>query len=277
MINKSIENAQVKVESYHFDMRKHLVEYDDVVNTHRDVIYGERNKVLSGADLKANIHEMLGEQLSEIVHSTLDGRPIEWDIDAFLAEVGTILPPPPELMDYDRLTRMGLDQIEDTLLAHAETLYGQVEEAMGRETMAEIESRLMLQAIDTNWVQHLTAMENLRQGIGLYAYGQRDPLVMYKKQGMEQFQNLQRKIQSDIAHMVFRVPFTFGQPTNGRAQSGLPRGKAAPKQPSRETAVSRVGSAGRRSDVPAAVGKKVGRNQQCPCGSGKKYKRCHGG
>ena len=279
MINKSIENAQVKVESHHFDMRKHLVEYDDVVNTHRDVIYRERNKVLSGADLKANIQEMLGEQLSEIVHETLgDGRPVNWDIDGFLAEVGTILPPPPDLMDYDRLTLMGLDRIEDILLTHAESLYGQMEEAIGREDMAEIERRLMLQAIDRNWVQHLTAMEKLRQGIGLYAYGQRDPLVMYKKEGMDRFQNLQRNIQSDIAHRAFMIPISyFGQPTNGRAQSGLPRGRAAPRQPSRETAVSRVGSAGRRSDAPAIVGRKVGRNQPCPCGSGKKYKRCHGG
>ena len=278
MINKSIENAQVKVESYHFDLRKHLVEYDDVVNTHRDVIYSERNKVLSGADLKANIQEMLGEQLSEIVHTTLgDGRPADWDVDGLLAEVGTILPPPEDLMDYDRLTRMGLESIEDILLTHAESLYGQMEEMVGREAMSEIERRLMLQAIDTNWVQHLTTMENLRQGIGLYAYGQRDPLVMYKKQGMEQFQNLQSKIQSDIAHMVFRLQLTFDQPTNGRARSVPPRGRAAARQPSRETAVSRVGNAGRRADASASSGRKVGRNQPCPCGSGKKYKRCHGG
>ena len=278
MINKSIENAQVKVESHHFDMRKHLVEYDDVVNTHRDVIYGERNKVLSGADLKANIQEMLGEQLSEVVHATLgDSRPANWDLDGLLAEVGTILPPPPELMDYDQVTRMGLDQIEDVLLTHAESLYGQIEEAIGREDMAEIERRLMLQAIDRNWVQHLTAMEKLRQGIGLYAYGQRDPLVMYKKEGMDRFQNLQRKIQSDIAHMVFRIQLTFGPPTNGRGQSRPPRGRAAARQPSRETAVSAVGRAGRRADARASSGRKVGRNQPCPCGSGKKYKRCHGG
>ena len=278
MINKSIENAQVKVESYHFDLRKHLVEYDDVVNTHRDVIYSERNKVLSGADLKANIQEMLGEQLSEIVHTTLgDGRPADWDVDGLLAEVGTILPPPEDLMDYDRLTRMGLDRIEDILLTHAESLYGQMEEMVGRETMSEIERRLMLQSIDANWVQHLTTMENLRQGIGLYAYGQRDPLVMYKKQGMEQFQNLQSKIQSDIAHMVFRLQLTSNQPTNGRARSVPPRGRAAARQPSRETAVSRVGNAGRRADASASSGRKVGRNQPCPCGSGKKYKRCHGG
>ena len=278
MINKSIENAQVKVESYHFDLRKHLVEYDDVVNTHRDVIYSERNKVLSGADLKANIQEMLGEQLSEILHTTLgDGRPADWDVDGLLAEVGTILPPPEDLMDYDRLTRMGLDRIEDILLTHAESLYGQMEEMVGREAMSEIERRLMLQAIDANWVQHLTTMENLRQGIGLYAYGQRDPLVMYKKQGMEQFQNLQSKIQSDIAHMVFRIQLTFDQPTNGRARSVPPRGRAAARQPSRETAVSIVGRAGRRADASASSGRKVGRNQPCPCGSGKKYKRCHGG
>ena len=278
MINKSIENAQVKVESYHFDLRKHLVEYDDVVNTHRDVIYSERNKVLSGADLKANIQEMLGEQLSEILHTTLgDGRPADWDVDGLLAEVGTILPPPEDLTDYDRITRMGLDRIEDILLTHAESLYGQMEEMVGREAMSEIERRLMLQAIDANWVQHLTTMENLRQGIGLYAYGQRDPLVMYKKQGMEQFQNLQSKIQSDIAHMVFRIQLTFDQPTNGRARSAPPRGRAAARQPSRETAVSRVGDAGRRADASASSGRKVGRNQPCPCGSGKKYKRCHGG
>ena len=130
-----------------------------------------------------------------------------------------------------------MDRIEDILLTHAESLYGQMEDALGRETMAEIESRLMLQAIDTNWVQHLTAMENLRQGIGLYAYGQRDPLVMYKKQGMEQFQNLQGKIQSDIAHMVFRIPIELwadyqrassvcAPAQGGRGPAALPRDRS---------------------------------------------------
>ncbi len=284
MIDKSIENAQVKVEAYHFDMRKHLVEYDDVVNTHRDVIYGERNKVLSGADLKSNIQQMVGSRLSEIVQSTIgDGRPSDWDVDAFVAELGTILPPPDDLLDYDQLTALGVDGIEDRVLTHAEQMYEQMEEFIGPEVVREIERRLMLQAIDANWVQHLTSMENLRQGIGLHAFGQRDPLVMYKKEGMDQFQRLQDKIQSDIAHSIFRLQLSMDQPgANGRSSSALRnqvsgRGQSPPRMPERETDVSRLGHGSRGSATAGPSGRKVGRNAPCPCGSGKKYKRCHGG
>ena len=264
MINKSIENAQVKVESYHFDMRKHLVEYDDVVNTHRDVIYGEREKVLAGADLKASIQEILGEQIREIVASTLgDGRPADWDTDGLLAEVATILPPPGDFGDRQKLVGMGTEGVEAGLLDHAERIYEEIETAIGPDTMREVERQIMLRAVDANWVQHLTTMENLRQGIGLYAYGQRDPLVMYKKEGMEQFQALQTKIQSDVAHSIFRI-----QPEIGRQAAGGPIRN-----------VSRNGQSqrGRPQIQPKTVpGPKIGRNQRCPCGSGKKYKRCCG-
>ena len=285
MVNKSIENAQIKVEAHHFDMRKHLVEYDDVVNTHRDVIYGERNKILSGADLKANIQEMVGSQLSEIVQSSLgDGRPSDWDVDSFLAEIGTVLPPPDDLYDDEQLMNLGIDGIEDRLLAHAEQAYDQMEAAVGEDTMRDIERWLMLRSVDSNWVHHLTSMENLRQGIGLYAYGQRDPLVMYKKEGMEQFQNLQYKIQSDIAHSVYRLQDALDvNVSNGAQQNGSRngtanrgRGRAAVRRPARETVMSRAGG-GRRQDQAVSGSQKVGRNQPCPCRSGKKYKRCHGG
>ncbi len=292
MVNKSIENAQTKVEAHHFDLRKHLVEYDDVVNTHRDVIYGERNKILSGADLKANVQEMVGAQLSEIVQSSLgDGRPADWDVEAFVAEVGTVLPPPDDLYDHEQLTNLGIDGVEDRLLAHAERAYDQMEAAVGEDTMRDIERWLMLRSVDSNWVHHLTSMENLRQGIGLYAYGQRDPLVMYKKEGMEQFQNLQYKIQSDIAHSVYRLQDALdGNALNAARQNGdrngsanrgrngtsnRARGRSAVRRPARETVMSRAGG-GRRQDQAVGSGK-VGRNQPCPCGSGKKYKRCHGG
>ena len=286
MVSKSIENAQTKVEAHHFDLRKHLVEYDDVVNTHRDVIYGERNKILSGADLKANIQEMVGAQLSEIVQGSLgDGRPADWDVDAFLAEVGTVLPPPDDMYDHEQLMNLGIDGIEDRLLAHAEQAYDQMEASVGEETMRDIERWLMLRSVDSNWVHHLTSMENLRQGIGLYAYGQRDPLVMYKKEGMDQFQNLQYKIQSDIAHSVYRLQDALDGspgPSNGQQRNGTRngsasrgRGRAAARRPARETVMSRAGG-GRRQDQAVGSGK-VGRNQPCPCGSGKKYKRCHGG
>ena len=279
MINKSIENAQTKVEAHHFDMRKHLVEYDDVVNTHRDVIYVERNKILSGADLKSNIQEMVGAQLGDIVNSSLgDRRPSDWDIDGLLAEVGTVLPPPEDLYDDEQVVGLGIEGVEDRLLTHAERMYEDMEQAMGQDVMREIERRLMLQAVDTNWVQHLTAMENLRQGIGLYAYGQRDPLVMYKKEGMEQFQRLQQKIQSDIAHSIFRLQVELNQSVIGgrqRNSSSRRRNGSSQRIPPRETIMGRADDGGRRAQAVGA-GRKVGRNQPCPCGSGKKYKRCCG-
>ena len=260
MINKSIENAQVKVEAFHFDMRKHLVDFDDVVNTHREVIYGERDKILSGADLKANIQQMLADQIGEIVAGTLgDSRPTDWDIDSFLAEVGTVLPPPEEFFDDDYLLGMDVDAVESSLLEHAEQTYDEMEAALTAEVMRDLERHLLLRSIDTNWVQHLTTMENLRQGIGLHAYGQRDPLVMYRKEGMDQFQLLEQKIQSDVAHSIFRVQVTMGQSFANGSRSR--RQRPAP-QPIRATAPS------------AGGGRKVGRNQPCPCGSGKKYKRC---
>ena len=270
VISKSIENAQVKVEAYHFDIRKHLVDYDDVVNTHRDVIYGERNKVLSGANLKANIQSMVEDELRDILASYIgSAAPDSWDADGLLLELGTVLPPPPDYADPDRLTQMATEEIEERLLEHARNQYEAVEQELTAETMRALERRLMLRSIDVNWVQHLTSMENLRTGIGLHAFGQRDPLVMYKKEGHEMFQNLQARIQHDIVHSVFHM----GGLQDGR-QAGAWAGsvKAAPKNTSVMAQV-----AGDRSREPVAAGaRKVGRNEPCPCGSGKKYKRCHG-
>ena len=295
MVNKSIENAQTKVEAHHFDIRKRLVEYDDVANTHRDVIYGERNKILSEADLKANVQEMVGAQLSEIVQSSLgDGRPADWDVEAFVAEVGTVLPPPDDLCDHEQLMKLGIDGVEDRLLAHAEQAYDQMEAMVGEEAMRDFERWLMRSSVDLHWVHHLTSIENLRQGIGLSAYGQRDPLVEYKTVGMKQFQDLQYKIQSKVAREVYRMyrlqDALDRSPTNGQRRNGAPsgsanrgrngtsnrgRGRSGVRRHARETVMSRAGG-GRRQDQAVGSGK-VGRNQPCPCGSGKKYKRCHGG
>ena len=274
MINKSIENAQVKVEAHHFDMRKHLVEYDDVVNTHRDVIYAERDKILAGADLRANIEEMVDSELSAIGEEYLSDRNSDnWDVDAFVTEIGTVVPLPEDLTDWDQLEALGIDGVRDRLAAHSRQVYDQIEHELTREAMREAERWLMLRSVDANWVQHLTSMENLRQGIGLHAFGQRDPLVMYKKEGHEQFQGLQAKIEHDIVHTLFNARISVapkgGQRANGRnGQAGRP---GAPKK---ETVMAKVMDPRRREAVPA--GQKIGRNQQCPCGSGKKYKRCHG-
>ena len=274
MISRSIEGAQVKVEAYNFDIRKHLVEYDDVVNTHRDVIYGERNKVLSGADLKANIQSMIEEETLDIVNGHLaETAPENWDTDGLLRELSTVFPPPSDLSRLDSITQMHPEEIESLLLDHAKDLYDAMEEQLTPETMRVVERQLMLRAIDVNWVQHLTTMENLRQGIGLHAYGQRDPLVMYKKEGHEMFQNLQARIQNDNVHTIYHV----GAVQDGRSAGR--RGRGRPKAGSNDTSVmsgmaSAVGN--RSKEAVTADGRKVGRNEPCPCGSGKKYKRCHG-
>jgi preprotein translocase subunit SecA len=270
MISRSIESAQVKVEGYHFDIRKHLVEYDDVVNTHRDIIYGEREKILSGSDLKANIQSMVENELRDTTGQYLgDVAPDQWDTESMLKELNAILPLPPDLTDPEEVAQMAQEEIEDRLTTHALEVYEAHEEAMTPENMRTVERQLMLRSIDINWVQHLTAMENLRQGIGLYAYGQRDPLVMYKKQGHEMFQNLQARIQHDIVHTIYHVGV---QPASGTAVGKRGRSKLDGKS---ESPMSRVTTDRNREPVPAGK-RKVGRNEPCPCGSGKKYKKCHG-
>ena len=267
MISKSIESAQVKVEAYHFDIRKHLVEYDDVVNTHRDIIYGERDKLLGGADLKSNIQSMVERE----IQATLDfhlasAAPENWDTDAMLKELSAIFPLPHDLSDPDAVGHMDPEEITNRLLDHARQEYDALEERLNPEDVRAIERQVMLRVIDIHWLQHLTAMENLRQGIGLQAYGQRDPLVMYKKEGHEMFQALQDRIQHDIAHTIYHVSV---------APNGRSAGRRANRGSENATAMSRAGS--NRSDRPVAAGvSKVGRNELCPCGSSKKYKRCHG-
>ena len=275
MISKSIEGAQVKVEAYHFDIRKQLVEYDDVVNIHRDVIYGERNKILSGVDLKSNIQSMIENSIKEILASYLTDRPENWNIESMSGELDAIMPLPPEFSSPDDVVEMYPDDIEARLLEHAQKMYVAKEEEMTPDVMRVVERQLMLRIIDSNWVQHLTSMENLRQGIGLYAYGQRDPLVMYKKEGHAMFQNLQARMQHDIAHSIFHIGIApqGGANGGGTAQSNRQRRRAAAKN--NESIMTKVAKPSSREAV-AAGNRKLGRNDPCYCGSGKKYKRCHG-
>ena len=277
-VSKSIESAQVKTEAFHFDIRKHLVEYDDVVNTHRDVIYGEREKVLGGADLKANMLAMVEANLRELMLQYLEGsRPEQWNTEALVRELSGIMPMPPEYEYPDDLMDYSYEEIEETVLRHATTLYDKIEDELGADEMRLLERQVMLRVIDSNWVQHLTAMENLRQGIGLHAFGQRDPLVMYKKEGHEKFQDLQSRIQRDIVLTIYNIGDIIQQ--NARLESSARSGN----QRRRTNGASQNGSdsvmtnvvPGKREAVPAGA-RKVGRNSRCPCGSGKKYKRCHG-
>ena len=266
MISKSIENAQVKVEAYHFDMRKHLVEYDDVVNTHRDVIYTQRDKVIDGVDLSSQIKDMIVSECEAIVLDCMPGSVSEnWDIPRMISELGSLIPLSETLQIEESVVSSGPDKYLDDILTHIDGIYESFEGNLGPDNCREIERFLMLRSIDTNWVQHLTSMENLRQGIGLQAVGQRDPLVMYRKEGHEMFQGLQQRIQDDVSHTIFRTGEIPVSANSNRSKSSQIRER---RQSEMSTSAPTTGV--------KRTGTKVGRNQRCPCGSGKKFKRCCG-
>jgi len=232
------------------------------MNTQREVIYAERRKILGGADLKANIQAMVEDELQGLMASYLgDANGEESNLAGLLAEINAIMPVPPHITE-ESLAAMGRSEVEEALLDLAHELYEQKEQELGAENMRILERLVMLNIIDRQWVEHLTAMENMREGIGLRAYGQIDPLVAYKREGHSMYQELQSTIQRTIGRTIFHV--------------NLVR-EAMPRRP-QPTATNRgdgSGPAGRPLD-PVRVGKKVGRNDPCPCGSGKKYKKCHG-
>ena len=263
LVNRSIEGAQVRVEGYHFDMRKYLVEYDDVANMQRKLIYDERKKVLSGADLKANILSMVEQELQGIVTTHIgDEHGDGWDIEGLMTEAATILPLQPEI-NVDALSVLKPKQIEEKLTEQAETLYQQREEESSPDNMRVLERLVMLQTIDNLWVEHLTTMEDMRQEAGWQSLRQVKAVDAYKRQGYEQFQVLLDAIRHDVAHTIYHA--------------GIARQEA----PQPVTSVMAKVAAGRTDDSKQprqkVAGRKVGRNDLCPCGSGKKYKHCHGG
>ncbi|MDP6824972.1 MAG: SEC-C metal-binding domain-containing protein, partial [Dehalococcoidales bacterium] len=263
MVNRAVENAQVKVEGVHFDMRKHLVEYDDVVNHQRELIYGERRKILGGADLKTNIMSMVSEEMQGIVFSHVgNDQDDDRDIEGLLAEVSTILSLPPDL-NAETLSPLKSDQIEERLIALAEAFYQEREEELGSQDMRVLERMIMLRTIDSLWIEQLTAMEEMRLQAQWQSLRQVKAVDAYKKEGYAQFQVLMETIRHDIAHTIFHVGIARQQ-TSPPAQSPMAKAAAAT-----------IGTATKQKQKVA--GKKVGRNDPCPCGSGKKYKHCHGG
>ncbi|MFH1003204.1 MAG: preprotein translocase subunit SecA [Chloroflexota bacterium] len=258
LVSRSIQTSQTRVEGYHFDMRKHLVEYDDVVNHHRELIYGERHKILSGADLRANIQSMVKEEIGDMAQArTGNEHALEPDLEGLLTEVATIFPLPPSL-DAGSLAGLKAPQIEEKMNELAEAAYRERENEVGAENMRVLERLIMLRIIDNLWVEHLTAMDYIRQGIGLQAVAQRDPLVAYKREGHSLFQSLLTGIRHDVVHTIYHVGLV-------KPESNLPAPVAAP-----------VAAGSRRPPKAKVSGKKVGRNAPCPCGSGKKYKHCCG-
>jgi len=261
LVNRQLENTQIRVEGYHFDMRKHLVEYDDVVNKQREIIYGERRKILSGADLRENVLSMVGEEIQGMVATHIpNDRGIDWNMEGLIADVTTIFPLPPSF-NADALLQMKPKQIADKLIEQAEVLYQEREGELGVENVRLMERLIMLRVIDNLWIEHLTAMEQMRLQAGWQTLRQVKAVDAYKNQGFQQFEILLSTIKHDVVHAIYHV--------------GIVRKDAPKAAPSPMAQV--VGSRGSSNKQTAKVdGSKVGRNDPCPCGSGKKYKKCCG-
>ena len=175
MITRTVESAQNKVEGHHFEIRKHLVDYDDVINTHRDVVYNLRHRVLKGEGLRPTILDYVNKELSAIAAAHLQEDVSNWDIEGFQLAIQTVMPIPEKLEDPDAIAEMEIVEIESILREEADSLYDLRTQEFGEETMGTLERAIMLRNIDSEWVEHLTSMDNMRQGIGLQAAGQRDP------------------------------------------------------------------------------------------------------
>jgi len=260
MISRALENAQKKVEQYHFGIRKQVLEYDDVMNKQRDTIYKLRRRILEGKDLKEKIFEMMENILDLYLGQFLPDKtdPEQWDFEGFFASVnGIIKVEGIELLKDDR----DRAAIREEILKTLKTAYQERENELGSEQVRELERLVMLRVIDTKWIEQLHNMDSLREGIGLRGIGGRDPLVEYKIEGYNLFQDMMAAAREEICKMIFKVQLVRAdeapQPMARGVRYGGPAKESQPEQAKRK-------------------GDKVGRNDPCPCGSGKKYKKCCG-
>ena len=317
MVGKALEQAQLKVEAYHFDIRKHLVDYDDVINRQRDVIYRERDKVLNaGEDLREIIGDMAEQTIDDLGGAFGEGL---WDrsvADEFWQEAAQLTPL--EGLDLDELDGAELGECQDALSELIAERLEQLGERLQSESWRLSLRTLVLSAMDRLWIRHLTEIDSLRQGVGLQAYGQQDPLVTYKREAFDMFDQLVAALRRDVVAAAMHaqaapldqsagqsdgqrngqagrqaVGQSAERTANGAGRRGrrIGRVNAPPTAPARSAAdavgARNVRESGGTSTAAAPVGaqtvtsqqhvsQKVGRNQPCPCGSGKKYKRCHG-
>jgi len=268
-VARSIESAQKKVEGFNFDARKHVVEYDDVMNKQREIIYGERRKILEGADTRSNVEVYIRELIEKGIEVHCQGRHAEnWDVEGLVSYLSLYFPIPPGQSIEPEVLGRGREALAATLLDSAVAAYQAKEEQIGTEVMRQVERYVMLRTIDGKWVDYLTQMEQFREGIGLRAYGQRDPLVEYKNEAFTMFRELTESIQADIVANMFRVQVMQEPPPPVAAPKGIPNRGGG------DGPIGRGGNGGgSAAAVPAG---KIGRNDPCPCGSGRKYKKCHG-
>ena len=326
-VTRSIQSAQGQVESQNFESRKNVLKYDDVMSRQREVIYGERREVLEGRDLHEQIRTMIDDAVTTYVNAATEGFPEEWDLEALWVALGTLYPISlsHQTLESQAGGRDGMDREEllETLKADAQAAYDQREQEIGEEVMRELERRVLLSVLDRKWREHLYEMDYLREGIGLRAYSQRDPLVEYQREGFDMFMAMKEGIREETVGFLFNLedqleeeaaadysnvevpegmeiepgheghshapifrPIGGAEAPAAESEQQVPlaftaKGLTAPKSPqnltysapSEDGDVELKGNTVNNADDPYAT---VGRNEKCPCGSGKKYKQCHG-
>ena len=271
MLSRQIESAQKRVEGQHFDARKHVLQYDDVMNQQREIIYGQRKQVLAGADMREEILHMLVTRIEQLVEETCPKDVIaeDWDLHGLNREIGKYFPPQDgegegvslEGLSERELLSLKSQNLKEALCERGKERYAErikaAEEAGAN--FSEIERVVLLRAVDTHWMDHIDDMDQLRHGIGLRAIAQHDPVIEYKREGFTMFEGMVDAIQDDTLNMLFHLS----------VEKRIER-----KQTAQPTSASHGGEAEEKK--PVRAGEKVGRNAPCPCGSGKKYKNCHG-
>lgn len=261
MVTGAIENAQKKVEGNNFDIRKTLLQYDDVINKQREIIYHQRSEVLEGDDMMVQVQEMIRDIVFGAVNSHLSGSDEEFEneLEKLIEFLEDIFLPKASISVED-LSTLTNDEIKDKLFEQAQKLYSQKEEELTSEQMREIERVILLRVVDAKWMDHIDDMDHLKQGIGLRAYRQQDPTQAYQFEGSEMFNEMIYNIKIDTIKYLYHVQLQ----------------KAPERERVVQNTVTNIDSSEGMKKEPIKKQKKVGRNDPCPCGSGKKYKNCCG-
>lgn len=286
IISKTIESAQAKIEGYNFDMRKHVLDYDDVMNKQREVVYKKRKEILAATEVKQELLGYIDEELERVISMHCVGEDYAWEIEKITNEIQNIFLFTEQ--DGKKLEQIRDDKsknsvekitlIQEYVMGKAKEAYIRKEQEIGSENLRQIERVIILQTIDTLWMNHLDEIDYLRQGIGLRGYGQRDPLVEYKREAFHLFSHLMENMRSTTVRTVFKISIVSAQSEN--------QTQALPQNVQYQGAQENVAQFSRTEEVqanqqaapqkPIVNDNKVGRNDPCPCGSGKKFKNCCG-
>ncbi|KAA3662173.1 MAG: preprotein translocase subunit SecA [Calditrichaeota bacterium] len=282
MVTKSIERAQKRVEAHNFDIRKHLLEYDNVMNQQREVIYDRRNHALRGENLKEEINDLISEQVDAILanHLPEDSYADDWDLAGLRLDFQKMFLVDWPLSEEDA-DNFNAEEIVEKLHAAAAEAYDNKEKSVTSQIMRQMERFAMLQTIDAKWRDHLYEMDQIKEGIGLRAYGQKDPLIEYKSEGFRAFKQMIDDLNREVLELLFKMQVHTEQSAEIQRRQQMLNRLTAMHQDATGMGMQGGGQSPQNAPVagkrkPVVVEDKVGRNDPCPCGSGKKYKKCHG-